>query len=250
VSARGELAGASSLRKYEDLVRSWRRRHRVLFLTVGVICWGALLTSFLAARRWPEVGWAAGAVGGAAVTFWLLARLSPPGWIDNWESGEVGEQMTGRVLAALEREGWIVLHDLHAGKGNVDHIVVGVGGVYLLDSKRLGGSVIVDERGITVRRLEDPDLTSGHPGSSRLRSLARQTHDRVLASSRIQTWVTPVMVIWADFPQRVIEDRCIYVHGDALVAWLRSRPGKIAPSRVRQVAEAVEKSWTLESRPA
>src|SRR3712207_7480273 len=38
---------------------------------------------------------------------------------------------------------------------------------------------------------------------SHLLALARATHDRVLATSRIRTWVTPVMVLWADFPQRI-----------------------------------------------
>lgn len=55
--------------------------------------------------------------------------------------------------------------------------------------------------------------------------------------------MTPVMVIWADFPQRVAEDRCTYVHGDHLVSWLRSQPHTLAPSRVQQVAAAVHAAW-------
>jgi len=217
-----------------------------VFAVLALICWGVLLASFFTAQRWPAAGWLCGLLGGVAFTFWLLARLSPPGWIENWQSGAWGEQETAKVLQVLERERWIVLHDLPAGRGNVDHIVVGPAGVYLLDSKRLGGSVIVDEKGVTVHRLDDPDLTYQHTGSSHLLSLARQTHDRVLVSSRIKTWVTPVMVLWSEFPQRVAEGRCVYVHGDELVTWLRSRPQVIAPSRVRQVAEAVRASWSLD----
>ena len=95
----------------------------------------------------------------------------------------------------------------------------------------------------TVRRFDDPDLSYQHSGSGHILSLARQTHQRVLASTRIKTWVTPVMVLWAEFPQRVAQDRCVYVHGDELVAWLRARPQTIAPSRVHQVAQAVRASW-------
>ena len=73
--------------------------------------------------------------------------------------------------------------------------------------------------------------------------LARETHHRVLSSSQIKTWVTPVMVLWAEFPQRVVEGRCVFVHGDELVAWLRSRPAKLSPARVRVVAEAVRAGW-------
>lgn len=143
----------------------------------------------------------------------------------------------------------MVLHDLVAGKGNVDHIAVGPGGVSLLDSKRLGGSVTVDDRGVTVRRLDDPDLAYQHTGDRHLLSLARQTHDRVLAARRIRTWVTPVMVLWAEFPQRVAEDRCFYIHGDELVSWLRARPQTIAPRRVGQIADAVHESWEAQTMP-
>lgn len=162
----------------------------------------------------------------------------------------VGEESTAKVLGALEEDGWIVLHDLKAGRGNVDHIAVGPGGVFLLDSKRLGGSVTVDDDGgVTVRRFDDPDLSYQHTGSRHLLSLARQTHDRVLASCRLKTWVTPVMVLWAEFPQRVVEDRCAYVHGDELVAWLRTQPRRIAPGRVDQIAAAVKTAWTAQAEP-
>jgi len=203
-----------------------------------------MAASFFASQQWPRHGWVFGLFGGGALAFWVLARVSPPGWIENWQSGAWGEEATGRVLRELEQDGWTVLHDLPAGRGNVDHIVVGPAGVFMLDSKRLGGSVSVDEGGVVVvRRLDDPDLSYQHPGAGHLFSLARQTHDRILKSSRINTWVTPVMVVWSDFPQRLVEDRCAYVHGDELVGWLRARPQTIAPHRVARVADAVRQAW-------
>ncbi|WP_338325265.1 nuclease-related domain-containing protein [Pedococcus bigeumensis] len=78
--------------------------------------------------------------------------------------GVWGERATANALRALEREGWVVLHDLPAGRGNVDHIAIGPGGVFLLDSKRLGGSASVDDGILTVERFGDSDLTYTHPG--------------------------------------------------------------------------------------
>lgn len=244
-------AGRSSQRKYDELTRSWRGRNRTVFVVLGLLCGSVIVSSIAAARHWPGIAWTSGLFGGAALAVFVIAWISPPGWIENWQSGAWGEQATAKALAPLEKAGWIVLHDLEAGRGNVDHIAVGPGGVFLLDSKRLGGSVHVDNNGVTVRRLDDPDLSYQHPGSAHLLSLARRTHERVFATSRLRTWVTPVMVIWAEFPQETAElDRCTYVHGDRLADWLRSRPQAIAPSRVDQIAQAVEASWGRLAKPA
>ena len=246
MSSRASAAGESTQRKYNELTRSWRRRNRRVFAALALICWGLLVASFIAAQRWGSQAWIFGVLGGAAFAFWLIARLSPPGWIENWQTGALGEQATAKALRPLEKDGWIVLHDLSAGRGNIDHVIVGPTGIYLLDSKRLGGTVSVAESGVSVRRLDDPDLTYQHTGAGHLLNLARQTHERILATTRIKTWVTPVMVIWSDFPQRIAEHRCAYVQGEELVAWILSRPQRIAPARVGQVADAVRASWSAD----
>lgn len=244
----GAVAGGSSQHKYDELSRHWRRRNRRLFIVLGIICTTVVLASFVAARVWPAHGWLLGFLGGGAMAFFVLARISPPGWIENWQSGAWGEQATAKVLRELEREGWTVLHDLPAARGNVDHIVIGPGGVFLLDSKRLSGTFTVAEDGsVTVHRADDPTLSYHHPGGGHLLALARETHSRIRGSSRINTWITPVMVLWADFPQRAVDGRCAYVHGDDLVPWLRARPQRIAPNRLNQVADAAKSACERDS---
>jgi hypothetical protein len=243
---RRTAAGRSSQQKYDELMKSWRRRNRKLFVLLGVVCGAIVAASLVLSKVWPSQAWTLGLLGGAAVGLFLTARLSGPGWIENWQFGAWGEQSTAKVLRPLEKAGWVVLHDLPAGRGNVDHIAVGPGGVFLLDSKRLGGSAVVDDRGVTVHRFGDSDLSYSHPGPGHLLSLARQTHARVLARTRIKEWVTPVMVMWGDFPQGTVEGRCVYIHGDELAAWLASRPQRVAPARVPQLAEAVRSAWEPE----
>ena len=242
----GTAAGASSQQKYNELTRSWRRRNRKLFIGVGLACGLVLAMSLLAATYWPRLSYTWGLAGGAAFAFFVIARLSPPGWIENWQTGALGERATAKVLRQLEDQGWVVLHDLPAGRGNVDHIVVGPAGVFLLDSKRLGGTVTVTSGCATVQRPGEPHLAYRHPGSGHLLGLARETHARVLTSSRIRTWVTPVMVVWAEFPQRAVEGRCTYVHGEELVPWLLRQPSRVAPARVNQLADVVRAAWSTE----
>jgi hypothetical protein len=65
-----------------------------------------------------------------------------------WRQGAEGERLTADVLRQLESAGWVVLHDLHwPGRpyANIDHIVVGPTGIYVIDSKNWSGRVDVHE---------------------------------------------------------------------------------------------------------
>ena len=242
--ARG-VAGGSAQVKYAVLAKAWRKRKRKIFLGLTAFCGSVFVLSVVGWHLWPSLGFMFGLWAGAAMSFWLMARDSPPAWIQQWQQGAFGEQATGKQLKTLEREGWVVLHDLPRGTGNVDHVVVGPGGVFVLDSKRTDGQVVVDEQGrVTIARLDDPGLHYMHTGAAHVRRLAHETHDQVVAASRLNVWVTPVVVWWADFPQRVIEGPCVHVHGEDLVTWLQARPTQIAPSRLDRVAEAVRAAWT------
>jgi hypothetical protein len=39
-------------------------------------------------------------VTGMVVAMFVIARMSPPAWIENWQDGAVGEQWTGRACAS------------------------------------------------------------------------------------------------------------------------------------------------------
>ena len=73
-----------------------------MFAVVALICGAIVLTSFVAAQRWPALAWWCGLLGGSAFAFWLIARISPPGWIENWQSGSWGEVATAKALRELE----------------------------------------------------------------------------------------------------------------------------------------------------
>lgn len=58
-----------------------------------------------------------------------------------WKVGEGGELAVAKRLA--ECEGVAALHDrgVPGTKGNIDHLAIGPGGVYIIDAKRYGGKV-------------------------------------------------------------------------------------------------------------
>lgn len=63
---------------------------------------------------------------------------------ERWRRGADGEREVGRVLAGLESEGWLALHDVSLGRGNVDHVLVGPGGIFAIETKSHPGKIGVD----------------------------------------------------------------------------------------------------------
>lgn len=62
-----------------------------------------------------------------------------------WRRGAQGEEEVARRLAELPEDQWTVLHDLPLGAcgANLDHLVIGPGGVFALNAKHLTGRVWV-----------------------------------------------------------------------------------------------------------
>jgi hypothetical protein len=54
-----------------------------------------------------------------------------------WRTGAIGEQRTGELLGPLEAEGFRVIHDrlIPGSRANIDHIVVGPPGVFVVETK-------------------------------------------------------------------------------------------------------------------
>jgi hypothetical protein len=78
----------------------------------------------------------------AVLVGWRL-RFRPSEQARSWQRGAAGERRTGRLLERLTRNGYVVFHDLAitGSPANVDHLVIGPTGVFVIDSKQWTGSV-------------------------------------------------------------------------------------------------------------
>lgn len=63
---------------------------------------------------------------------------------NRWSQGAQGEESVGRVLAGLEAEGWFAIHDVSLGRGNVDHVAIGPGGIFAIETKSHRGRIPID----------------------------------------------------------------------------------------------------------
>jgi hypothetical protein len=79
----------------------------------------------------------------AALVGWRL-RFRPSEQARTWQRGAHGERRTARLLDRLPRDGFVVFHDLAVPgntSANVDHLVIGPSGVFVIDSKQWTGEV-------------------------------------------------------------------------------------------------------------
>jgi hypothetical protein len=63
--------------------------------------------------------------------------------LERWARGARGEEEIGRLLEGLG-DGWVSLHDIDTGRGNIDHVVIGPAGLFTIEAKSHRGRICVD----------------------------------------------------------------------------------------------------------
>jgi len=115
-----------------------RLRMRTL-LTLGVL---AVATTIMGRRfGWHDPRFLGAEVALLAAIFAISRWVLP--LVDRHDRGATGEEQVGGLLDGLAGRGWHVVHDASLGRGNVDHILVGPGGVFTVETKSHPGPVRV-----------------------------------------------------------------------------------------------------------
>lgn len=115
-----------------------------LSFRVVVISVVALIAMFLAwlvlkLPTWPVVG-----IELAAIGVMVAADRAYTPRSDDWLQGAAGERKVGDVLDGLADGGWLTLHDFSLGGENIDHIVMGPGGIFTVETKSFPGRLPID----------------------------------------------------------------------------------------------------------
>jgi hypothetical protein len=182
-------------------------------------------------RYFPHGQFCAGALIGSAWGMIVWVRDDPPEFVAKWKRGAEGERNTGAVLNRLINHDWHSIHDRAGRYGNLDHVVVGPGGVFLLDSKNLSGTITLEAAGLRAEYADAPrdGFTFTSLGGA-MRGAAAHLKEQLAASTHLTCWVQAVVVVWGHFPQGEAEhDRVTYVSGERLEAWLLRQPGRLSP---------------------
>jgi hypothetical protein len=240
------VPGGYALGRYEELVgrvKRQRRRRIWVISAVGVLSWLAA-AALLAPWSWSDLAAAVLlVVGGSAVALTADLDLMPE-WVENWKSGGDGELATARQLGQLP-ELWLVRHDLDhvpGVKGNLDHLVAGPAGVFVVETKNWRDWQVEVESG-RLRRFRElaedqPRDEMGAVGQPK--NAARHVHEALKAAVPGRFFVTPVLVIWAkQISDPVVVNGVWIVPGEQLAAWLATRVELVSPELVTHMRGAV-----------
>jgi hypothetical protein len=199
---------------------------RVAFI-LGMGAAGAVIGSLLASRLGLVLGGLAATAGG-----WGL-RFRPSTDAVAWRRGAAGERRTARLLSHLERHGWAVLHDLAVtgSTANLDHLVIGPGGVFVIDSKQYRGRLQLDAVG---------KLWHGrHPLAPTLGAVSWEADQAAQVLPDPGMAVVPIVAVHgAQVPWgKVVTDGVPVVSARRLPSMLGQLPAVLGPERVAWLAD-------------
>jgi hypothetical protein len=194
--------------------------------TLGIGAGGGVLGNLVA----PRLGLVVGALA-AMVAGWAL-RFRPSPDATAWRRGAAGERRTARLLDALERHGWAILHDLAVpgSRANIDHLAIGPGGVFVIDSKQYRGRLQLDPSG----RL----WHGRYPLAPTLRAVGFEADQAAQVLTDPDVVVVPIVAVhgtqipWG----KVVMDGVPVVPARRLPSMLRQLPAVLGPERVASLA--------------
>jgi hypothetical protein len=194
---------------------------------LGIGVGGGVLGRLLA----PRLGLIVAALAMAAAGSGLWFRPSPDAVA--WRRGATGERRTARLLGPLERQGWAVLHDLAVprSQANIDHLVIGPGGVLVIDSKQYRGRLRLDSSG----RL----WHGRYPLASTLRTVDFQADQAARVLTDPDVVVVPIVAVHgAQVPWgKVVTNGVPVVAARRLPSMFRALPAVLGPERVAELAD-------------
>lgn len=173
----------------------------------------------------------------------------------HWEQGAIGEEATGALLEPLGAEGFVILHDRQNPDypGNIDHIVIGPTGIFVIDSKNWSGEVNTTTEEVYRNRV--PSNFAGERPNRRvtnsLISLLGQSKTtwRVAGSSR---WVTAVLCVHSASltrPESQVRNGWVLAPERLADFLRRPRNGRLPVEEIARIAAAIEARMPIFEEP-
>lgn len=231
------VAGGSAQARFDREQERQRQRVRMAWPALASIAVVAMLIVFFSLRALVGDIWAGvGAAGTGLLAFAFADRL--PKDAQAWRRGAQGERSTASYLTDLEAGGFVVLHDrrMPGSRANIDSIAIGPSGVWIIETKRLTGSVeILNER----LRVND------QPRDKLVEQVYRQAVEVQIAlggASVGAPTVRPVLCIHrAKLPREQDVRGVMVVNGRRLAQALQEAPTVLDANAVQAIAREADR---------
>lgn len=185
-----------------------------VYLSLAVITTGVMLIRLR--RLWPQFG--------------------------NLNRGEKGELLVAEQLEELRADGFRCFHDLVRNGFNVDHVVVGPPGVFVIETKYRSGSGVIECRngsGVLVDgRPEERDPVRQAVGS------AREVRELIRKDASLDVWVKPVVVFVGDWKGKDAyrNPGARVLTTNRLLQYLRDHQPELKRSEIHLIASHLERT--------
>lgn len=116
----------------------------------------------------------------------------------SWIKGDIGERITINHLKKLPKEKYVVFNDINLPEryGNIDHIVVGPTGIFVIETKNYTGNYIVDDNDWYYINNQGVERARSNPGGQvKSNSMALK---RYLSGKEVNTyklWINSVVAL-------------------------------------------------------
>jgi hypothetical protein len=230
----GQPGGSAQARWRQLRAAEWTAWIRTLPWRVAAILGIGAAGGALGTQLAPRLGLVVAALAATAAGWGL--RFRPSLDAVAWRRGAAGERRTARLLEPLERQGWAVLHDLAVpgSQANLDHLVIGPGGVFVIDSKQYRGRLQLDGSG----RL----WHGRYPLAPTLQAVSFEADQAAVVLPDPGMAVVPIVAVHgAQVPWgKVVTQGVPVVSARQLPSMLRQLPAVLGPERVAGLADQAQ----------
>ena len=156
--------------------------------------------------------------------------LQPSAWVvhvlsgnHGWSLGKLGEEATSESVLnrRQRRRGWHLVNGMYfGGHGDIDHVLVGPGGVFVIETKWTANPCCISGRRIEGLMGREP-LRQARQGAEKVERMLRR------GSGHFEVSVQPVVVLWGpgglDLPDgSTIVENVLVCEGRQRKLWGRS----------------------------
>ncbi|WP_405149098.1 NERD domain-containing protein [Sphaerisporangium sp. NBC_01403] len=228
-----DVAGASAREQYRAEL-ALTRRSRLIWRAVKAAA-PALLVGVL-------LDWRTGLIFGLSVAAGDWAYCYRTSSAASWRKGAGGERRTGRLLAPLAAEGYTVMHDraIPRSRANIDHLVIGPSGVWVVDSKAWHRRTSISGHGAKL-------WIGGCPATSLVRACEFETSAVTAALARVTGRPVRVQALVAVHGARLprwggplVVGGVMLMRARAVRRWIRNAPQVLDVTEAAALAELLD----------